>query len=301
MKREIAAIAFSALLAGTAHAGPIESIVLPPPPQNTNSANPDSALDDAKLRGLIEDALNIRKDRNTAHTTSTTKPARAMNAARATKPAPATQAATHEDWSTYGSAELWLEGVPEPEGISLDALAMRSLQNPAYATVQRENRTVPTSYSWNRGNWKANFGTTITPATAAPTVVPSETNIYASSLTPSGGTGAFDGRLEYDVSAWQFYGGTKRNIVANADGTLSANNVFTGGTYYNLPPSLLGGKLGTGFEVNPSGDSKTRLEYRQMFGNTEGFLAAERIAPFQHTNPDATGSNTLKAGINRKF
>jgi hypothetical protein len=286
MKRTIAAILFSSLLADPALAGPIESSELPPPAQNSASS-----LDDAQLRGLIEDALDRSKDRKSS---------------RAQKPAPSAQSATkadaqsyaHEDWNAYSSAELWLEGIPESDGISLDAIARRNRLNPAYAEVQREDRLPPTSYNWNRGNWKANLGTNVTTAQSSPIVIPSEH--YAGAISPSGGAGEFKGRVEYDVNAWQFYGGTQRSIVANPDGTLSLANTFTGGTYYNLPTSLLGGKLGTGFEVNPVGDARTRLEYRQMFGTTEGFLAAERVAPF-HANPDTTGSNALKAGINRKF
>jgi hypothetical protein len=283
MKREIAAITFSALLAGTAFAGPIEQSDLPPPAQSATPPATSQSLEDAKLRGLIEDALKDRKQRKAAH---------------AAKPVTADQSFMHEDWNTYSSAELWLEGIPESQGISLDEIAQRNRLNPAYAGVQRELRTVPTTYSWNNGNWKANFGTNVTTMTTT-TVIPSEH--YAGAISSTGGSGEFKGRLEYDVNAWQFYGSTQRSLVANPDGTLSVNQNFAGGTFYSLPPSLLGGKVGTGFEVNPTGDAKTRLEYRQMFGNTEGFLAAERTSPFQHTNPDATGSNALKAGINRKF
>ena len=268
MKREIAAITFSALLAGTAFAGPIESSELPPPA-------PSSTFDDVKLRGLIEDALRDRKE------------------------TPAAQTFHHEDWNTYSSAELWLEGIPESPGISLDALAQKIQRYPGYRAVEPRSASIPTSLDWNHGNWKANLGTNVTPATAPPTVIPVEA--YAGSLSASGGTGAIDGRLEYDLNAWQFYGGTRRAVVANPDGTLTVNNNFSGGTFYNLPPSLLGGKLGTGFEVNPTGDAKTRLEYRHTFGDAEGFLAAERTAPFQHTGPDVSGVNALKAGINRRF
>jgi hypothetical protein len=270
MKREFTATFFSILLAGTALAGPIETSVLPPPAQNS--------ADEVKLRGLIEDAL---KDRNTA--TSAKTPSPAIN---------------YDDWSDFTSAELWLEGIPENDGISLDALAKNAKRYPTYRPVDSQDPSLPTSYTWNRGNWKANVGANVSTASATPTVIP--TNAYAGSI-PNGGTGAINGRLEYDVNAWQFYGGTKRALVANADGTLGVSNNINGGTYYNLPPSLLGGKVGTGFEVNPTGDAKTRLEYRKMFGNTEGFLAAERSTPFQHTGPDVTGVNALKAGINRKF
>jgi hypothetical protein len=269
MKREFAATIFSMLLAGTALAGPIETSELPPPAQNS---------DDVKLRSLIEDAL---KDRKTATSAKTSLPS-----------------LQHEDWTTFSSAELWLEGIPESDGISLDALAHNVQRYPTYRAVSPQDPSLPTSYTWNRGNWKANVGANVTTASANPTVIP--TNAYAGSI-PDGGTGALDSRLEYDVNAWQFYGGTKRALVANPDGTLAVNNNFNGGTYYSLPPALLGGKVGTGFEVNPTGDAKTRLEYRHMFGNTEGFLAAERSTPFQHTGPDVTGVNALKAGINRKF
>lgn len=267
MKREFAAIIFSMLLAGTALAGPIEQSDLPPLAQNET---PDSA----QLRGLIDNALRERP----------------------TQPA---QSFTPEDWNANSSAELWLQGIPENEGISLDKLAKKQKRYPGYQDAGETDRTIPIAYNWNRGNWKANLGTKITTASPMPTVIPDYLNPSATSS--SGGAGAINGRIEYDVSSWQFYGGTKRELVANPDGTVAVNNNFLGGTYYNLPPAVLGGKIGTGFEVNPVGEAKTRLEYRQMFGTTEGFLAAERTTPFQHTGPDVTGVNGLKAGINRKF
>lgn len=286
--REFAAITFLTLFTGAALAGPVESGELTPPAQIPDVAKP---LDDAQLRGLIEDAL---------------KDGRKLRAAQTNQSSPAAQHAgkaevqnlAQEDWNAYSSAELWLEGIPEAPGLSLDTLARRNRLNPAYAGVQREQRTLPTAYEWNNGNWKANFGTNVSTSTAT-TVIPSAH--YAGAITSSSGAGEFKGRVEYDYNAWQFYGGTQRSVVANADGTISLSNNFLGGTYYNLPDSLLGGKVGTGFEVNPLGDAKTRLEYRQVFGNTEGFIAAERITPFQHTDPDAAGSNALKAGLNRRF
>ncbi len=259
MKREIAAITFSALLAGTAFADQIERSDLPPPVQaHAPQAGPNP------------------------HAAAT-----------------AAQTDLHEDWNAYSSAELWLEGIPESDGISLDALAKKQKRYPGYREVPQRDRSLPTAFKWDQGNWRADFGTNVTTATVTPTTIPTE--LYAYNATPSGGTGAINGRIEYDLNSWQFYGGTRRALVANPDGTLSVNNKFTGGTYYNLPPSLLGGKLGTGFEVDPTGDAKTRLEYRHVFGNTEGFLAAERTTPFQHVGPDVTGTHGLKAGINRRF
>jgi len=268
MKREFAATIFSMLIVGTALAQSIESSDLPPPAQNET---PDSA----QLRGLIDNALRERQ------------------------PTQSVQSFTPEDWNANSSAELWLQGIPESEGISLDALARKQKRYPGYQDVSETERTIPTTYNWNLGNWKANVGTKITTASPTTTVIPNYLNPGATSS--SGGTGAINGRIEYDVSSWQFYGGTKRELVANPDGTVAVNNNFLGGTYYNLPPAILGGKIGTGFEVNPVGEAKARLEYRQMFGTTEGFLAAERTTPFQHTGPDVTGVNGLKAGINRKF
>lgn len=288
MTREFAAIALFAFFTGSALAGPIESSALTPPAPIPDAAKP---LDDAQLRGLIEDALQDERKQRTART-PLSEPA-AQHAGKADVPN-----AAPEDWNPYSSAELWLEGIPEAPGLSLDTIARRNRLNPAYASVQRELRTLPTSYEWNNGNWKANLGTNVSTSMAT-TVVPSAH--YAGAISSSSGSGEFKGRLEYDYNAWQFYGGTQRSVVANADGTISLNNNFLGGTYYNLPDSLFGGKVGTGFEVNPLGDAKTRLEYRQVFGNTEGFIAAERITPFQHADPDATGSNALKAGLNRKF
>lgn len=273
MKREFAATIFLMLLAGTALAGPIESSELPPPEQNESP-------DGAQLRGLIDNTLNERKT--------------------ASAPQPAAPALQYNEWQP--SAELWLEGVPAPqsEDILLNELAKKQKNYPSYRDVGERDKTIPTAFNWNQGGWKANVGTKITTASPSATIIPDYLNPGATA--GSGGAGAINGRVEYDVSAWQFYGGTKRELVANPDGTLGVNQNFSGGTYYNLPPTVLGGKIGTGFEVNPVGDAKARLEYRQKFGvDTEGFLAAERTSPFQHTGPDPAGVNGLKAGINRKF
>lgn len=204
------------------------------------------------------------------------------------------------DWSADSSAELWLHGIPEGDSVSIDALAAKQKRYPGYRAVEEKNRKLPTAYNWENGNWRANVGTNVTTAAPSRSVIPDYLNPGATS--PSGGAGAINGRLEYDVNAWQFYGGTRRELVANPDGTLATNNKILGGTYYKLPSSVFDGKIGTGFEVNPLGDARTRLEYRQKFGtDIEGFLAAERSMPFQHASPDASGNHGLKAGINRKF
>lgn len=278
MKREFAATIFSILLAGTALAQPIESSELPAPSQNET---PDSA----RLRGLIDNALNDRKDTPVPHTNAQ---------------APAAPSLQYDEWQP--TAELWLDGIPAPQSgdILLDALARKQKHYPAYRDVGERNKAIPTAYNWSYGSWSANVGTKITTASPSTSIIPDYLNPGAAAA--SGGAGAINGRVEYDVSSWQFYGGTKRELVANPDGTLGVNHNFSGGTFYNLPPSVFGGKIGTGFEVNPVGDAKARLEYRQKFGiDTEGFLAAERTTPFQHTGPDPVGVNGLKAGINRKF
>ena len=268
MKREFAATIFSMLLAGTALAGSIERSDLPPPAQ---SETPDAA----QLRNLVDSTLNERH------------------------PAAPSADDAHEDWSIYSSAELWLEGIPEPENISLDALAMKQKRYPSYGEVRERKRAIPTAYTWNYGNWNANVGTSITTASPSSSLIPGL--LHPDVTDPSGGAGTIRGRVEYDINSWQFYGGTKRELVANPDGTIGVKHNFSGGTYYSLPQSVIGGKIGTGFEVNPVGDAKTRLEYRKMFGTTEGFLAAERSMPFQQVGTDVTGVNGLKAGINRKF
>jgi hypothetical protein len=200
------------------------------------------------------------------------------------------------DWQLY-SSELWIEGIPEIPSPSLDALARKMRDYPDVAASERK---LPTSVELNNGHWKANVAAKVEAASTPVTVAPIPA--YAANSYPGGGTGAISGRLEYDASTWQFYGGTNPALVANADGTFGMNNTLLGGTYYRLPDTLYGGKIGTGFEVNPMGDAKTRLEYRQKFGTTEGFVAAERTVPFQqHLAPDNTGVNALKAGINRKF
>jgi hypothetical protein len=278
MKREIAATILSMLLAGTALAGPIESSELPPPAQNESP-------DGAQLRGLIDNALNERATAAVSQTTAQ---------------APALPSLQYNEWQP--SAELWLDGVPAPQSddVLLDTLAKKQKHYPSYRDVGERNKAIPTAYNWNYGSWTANVGTKITTASPSTSIIPDYLNPGVTAN--SGGAGAINGRVEYDVSSWQFYGGTKRELVANPDGTLGVNQNFSGGTFYNLPPAILGGKIGTGFEVNPVGDAKARLEYRQKFGvDTEGFLAAERSTPFQHVSPDVTGVNGLKAGINRKF
>ncbi len=270
MKREFAAIFFSMLLAGTAAAEPIETSELPPPAQSSDSA---------ELRGLIDKTLN-----------------------QATQPAlGAASAPAAETWATPFSAELWLEGVPEPEGVRLDALAKTQKRYPGFQPVGEETKKIPTAYKWDAGNWRANISTSVAAnaATTNPAALP---ELDPNAFSPSGGNGYIDGRVAYDLNTWQFYGGTRRSLAANPDGTLALSNNFLGGTYYKLPSSQFDGKIGTGFEVNPLGDAKTRIEYRQLFGtNTEGFLSAERSSPFQPVTPDPVSNHGLKAGINRKF
>jgi hypothetical protein len=267
MKREFAITIFSMLLAGTALAGPIESSELPPPAQS-------EAPDSTQLRGPVG---STKQNHQT----------------------PPTQSFV-QDWSADSSVELWLDGIPENGGISLDALAAKQKRYPSYGAVEEKTNKLPTAYNWELGHWRANVGTNVTTAAPKQTVIPDYLNPGAPDA--SGGTGAFNGRLEYDVHAWQFYGGNRRELVANPDGSVAVNNNFLGGTYYKLPSSTVDGKIGTGFEVNPVGDAKARLEYRQKFGtDIEGFLAAERVTPFQHAGPDVTGTHGLKAGINRKF
>ncbi len=227
-------------------------------------------------------------------------PARASEASALPENTAMHQPPAELDWNFQSSADLWLNGIPEPEGVSLEALAAKQKRYPSYRGEPERNRTIPTTYNWENGNWRARVGTNVTTVSPSPTIIPDYLNPGANA--PSGGTGALNGRLEYELSAWQFYGGTQRALVANPDGTLAVNSNFIGGTYYRVPSSLLDAKLGTGFEVNPVGDAKARLEYRQNLGlNTEGFLAAERTTPFQHLGPDAAVNQGLKAGINRRF
>lgn len=270
MKREFAATIFSLLLAGTAAAGPIESAELPAP-----AAAPEQATDSEQLRGLIDRTIN--------------------------EPAPEAVAPIEPQWATPFSAQLWLEGIPESDGVSLDVLASKQKRYLDLRTAGDAEKEVPTAYKWVKGNWRANISTNVTTATATSNpAIPRELNPDA--YAAIGGSGHIDGRLEYDVNAWQFYGGTRRALIANPDGTLALNNNFTGGTFYKLPSSVFDGKIGTGFEVNPTGDAKAKVEYRHLFGaHTEAFLAAERSAPFQPAAPETGGTHGLKAGINRKF
>ncbi len=270
MKREYAAIIFSILLAGTALAGPVEQSDLPPPAQSQDSAD---------LRGLIDKTLSE---------TNQSAPEAGSS------PAP-------EAWTTPFSAELWLEGVPGTEGVPLDTLAKNQKRYPGYGVIEEPSKKLPTAYKWDIGNGRSNVSTRVSEknATTNPVELP---ELNPNAFSPSGGTGHIDGRVAYGLHAWEFYGGTRRSIAANPDGTLALSNNFLGGTYYKLPPSLVDGKIGTGFEVNPLGDAKTRIEYRHVFGTqTEGFLSAERSSPFQPATPEPVGNHGLKAGINRKF
>lgn len=277
MKREIATSLLLCLLAGTSFAGEIQSSELAPPAQK-------SAPDE--LTSLIRKSLT---DQAPAQATPAATP-------RVTPSATPPVSDYDLDVQLY-SSELWIEGLPETQSLSLDVLAQKSR---SYSVSSPSNGTLPTSVALNRGGWTANLGAKVEAANGPITVIPAEA--YYGNLNPSGGTGALTGRLEYDVSTWQFYGGTNRALVANSDGTLAVNSTLLGGTFYRLPDTIYGGKIGTGFEVNPVGDAKTRLEYRQIFGSTEGFVAAERTVPFQqHLAPDTSGVNALKAGINRKF
>lgn len=277
MKREIAAILFSGLLIGAANAETIQRSELPAPAQ---PAAPDS---DA-LSTLIRKSINEPE------------------AKRAPKPmpepaAPLSDYSAGPDYSTI-PIDLWLHGIPETPVQSLDAIANSLQRYPAARQVTRQGFVIPKELGYNQGHIRAKFSASVN-SPENTSVVPIET--YAGAI-PSPSTGVISGRVEYDATKWELYGGTNRNIVAEINGTATVSNTLIGGTYYKLPADLTGGKIGTGFEVNPVGDAKTRLEYRRMFGTTEGFVAAERTVPF-HALPaqEYTPNLGIRTGINRKF
>ncbi|MCW5680624.1 MAG: hypothetical protein KF794_11735 [Xanthobacteraceae bacterium] len=201
--------------------------------------------------------------------------------------------AAETDWSAL-SDEAILNSIAEQE------------KTPDYFVlkpVQSTSRALPSKFELNRGQIRVNVEGNVTTASYN-NVIP--VNALAGTIpgASSGGTGQIRGRVEYVGSSWQFFGGTNRSVVANDDGTLSIANAIVGGTYYKLPQSLWGGKIGTAFEVNPYGDAKTRLEYRQKFGSDfEGFLSAERTTPWQ-VAPSSTPVNpldVLRAGVTQRF
>lgn len=262
MKREIAAVLLSSLLAGAAFGEPIQTRELAPPA---------AASDSDALKSLIEQSL-----------------------APPTKTQPDAQD-PEADWGVL-TADLWMNGIPEMPEPSPDALARNFLRYPGARPVPKKDPTLPTRFELSRGNLTANVAANVTTAAPPPSVIPVDT--YAGTI-PESGAGAFVGRVEYDLEKWQLYGGTSPSLAAGPNGTVGFANNVSGGTYYNLPASVYGGKIGTGFEVNPVGDAKTRLEYRQNFGATEGFLTAERSTPFQGL--EFTPVHGVRAGINRKF
>lgn len=264
MRQALAAIFLLALSMGAARAEEIRMIELPPP---------QTAESDA-IKRLIEEQV-----------------------AKGEAEQPPTD--PELDWQLF-SAEAWLDGVPDALSYEPTLPAINALRYPGALQVKAPERRLPTRYEFNNGSVRANFSTNVTTASTNPTVVP--TSAYAGAVPLSGGSGEFKGRLEYDYAAWQFYGGTTRSLIANGDGTLGLGNTVAAGTYYSLPPNLLGGKVGTGLEFSPEGNATTRLEYRKKFGTAEGFIAAERSVPFDHfLQSPADPVNALKAGINRKF
>jgi hypothetical protein len=243
----------------------IQATELPPPPPALPAA-PD------ELDLLVRDALG--------------KP----------DPVPRTLAAPDYAWQVVPAA-FWLDGVVETILASPDFVAAIPSRYPGASKLQSPKFSIPTKFAFDRGSLKANVAANVNTSTYA-SVIPAE--VYVWNVPSTSSTGAINGRVEYDAAAWQFYGSTNPSLTANPDGTFSTGTNLTGGTYYQVPQNWLIGRVRTGFELDLTGTAKTRLEYRHKFGTTEGFIAAERIAPFQ-PSAESDAAAVFRAGLNRKF
>jgi len=196
------------------------------------------------------------------------------------------------EWMPVPSGDVWLEGIPGVHSLDETLLARPALSIPGADPV-----TTPAAH----GPLKLRVQATVPPADG-----PVRPDPWAAPTT--GDRGDVKGRVDYDLQHWQVYGGAGLGITTGSRPASFSDKVEVG-TYYKLSPALYGGKIGGGVEVNNLTERKTRLEYRQSFGDTEGFLAAEHtralngLAPgiVSPETPLPTPTTAIRAGLNRKF
>jgi hypothetical protein len=203
-------------------------------------------------------------------------------------------------WMPVPAGDVWLHGleIPSPGEIAPAPAA------PTVAQPYDPWSVAPNSrYEQARGPLKLGVETKAKAVNApGPGLAPPDP---WSVLTP-GDTGEVKGRLDYETNHWELYGGAGFGLTTGA-GPPSMSEKVEVGTYFKLPPALYGGKIGGGVEVNNLTERKARVEYRQLFGDTEGYLKAEHtvppvgVAPGALPAPTTLPSTAIRAGLNRKF
>jgi hypothetical protein len=160
-------------------------------------------------------------------------------------------------------------------------------------------KKLPTGFDYADGPVRIGLGSKVTPATQAPSLIPSvpDPKIVGGA---AGGTGELNGQVTYAGDNWELYGAQTVG-VAQPDGSAPAvSERTTVGSTFRLPDWLSGGKLNASVEFADTRENKTRVEYRQQLGPAEGFVAAEQR--FQRGQVDQKQQPTsIRGGVIRKF
>lgn len=202
------------------------------------------------------------------------------------------------DWMPPPSGDAWLEVLPDVSDLAPSDL----LPQRAPARLEPEVLASTGPYEARRGPFKLGVESVIKPANAPkPSPVPAEPWAPFTAADDS----EVKGRLELDQPHWQLYGAGALGVSAGT-GPAAVRDTVAVGAYYKLPWLFQGGKIGGQFQVDNLADRKARVEYRHVFGDNEGFLAAERSLPSAGSldAPALTApipNTSLRAGFNRKF
>jgi hypothetical protein len=194
-------------------------------------------------------------------------------------------------WAPMPTADLWLHGIPDTPSAPELFLDVRPAPYPSAGVVPSVSVTDPTRRSFNFG-----FSTNVT---TPPTPTVTYFDFDPREVQRKGGTGEFKGRAEFDAERWQLYGAGEFGM-ATADPTVSVTDKVAVGTFYKLP-SIEGGKIGGGIEVNNLTESKARFEYRHVIGSGEGFVAAERGLVPRYLQQEAPPPTAIRGGYKRQF
>jgi hypothetical protein len=190
------------------------------------------------------------------------------------------------------------EATPSTARVEPFVIEAPSEPSPFLSPSKRSDSKPPmTGFKADRGPFKLDVTTKITTAPAPSMVPPIDPRLA------SDPAGEVKGRVDYEGESWQLYGARGLGVTAGpATPTIQGN--VTVGTYYKLPPSLYGGKLGAAVETASPTDRKARVEYRRSLWvkETDGFLSVERgIAPPNPTPEQPQPATTFKSGFNVKF
>jgi hypothetical protein len=206
---------------------------------------------------------------------------------------PHSQAAPDAEADLRAFQELFPNGAPSL--LSAESFASQ-YRLPGRIKADTELK-LPTKLDYADGPMKWHLESSVTTNPTQTTIIPGSSMPGAEA---AGGTGNLKSRVTYSADQWELYGGRTVGVSqSDATGAMLQDSTVVG-SLYKLPDWMSGGKVGTSFELLPTNERKTRVEYRQSFGPAEGFVAAEQtFAP--HQTDVKAAPTTLRGGLSRKF